>query len=209
MSIKRRFTDEEIEDLVKRCEGTTVGQLAREIGVNKNTLYSNINRYKKNKKYKEQIAEMRVRGMEMLDICKELKIGLEEGESILAAFEGREPNRILRKWTYEQKEQMYQMQRKGKTANEIAQVFNTTPMKVYKTIELHISQKRKNKAKKNAQIREEQECIAAENEILKPKPKKEKYKGPSIAELNKQAKMHNLTYGQYIAMKEMGLCQES
>ena len=53
------------------------------------------------------------------------------------------------------------------------------------------------------------ECAAAEKEILKPKPKKEKYKGPSIAELNKQAKMHNLTYGQYIAMKEMGLCQES
>ena len=36
-----------------------------------------------------------------------------------------------------------------------------------------------------------------------------KYKGPSIAELNKQAKMHNVSYGQYIAMKEMGLCQES
>ena len=208
MSIKRKFTNEEIEALVKRSKGISIGQLAREIGVNKSTLQSNINRYKKDKKHKEQVAEMKAKGMEMLDISKELDIGLEEVEGIIAALEGREPNRILRKWTYEQKEQMYQMQRKGKTANEIAQVFNTTPMKVYKTIELHISQKRKNKAKKNAQIREKKECIAAENEILKAKVR-EKYKGPSIAELNKQAKMHNLTYGQYIAMKEMGLCQES
>ena len=138
MSIKRKFTNEEIEALVKRSKGISIGQLAREIGVNKSTLQSNINRYKKDKKHKEQVAEMKAKGMEMLDISKELDIGLEEVEGIIAALEGREPNRILRKWTYEQKEQMYQMQRKGKTANEIAQVFNTTPMKVYKTIELHI-----------------------------------------------------------------------
>ena len=47
MSSKRKFTNEEIEALVKRSEGISIGQLAREIGVNKSTLQSNINRYKK------------------------------------------------------------------------------------------------------------------------------------------------------------------
>ena len=68
MSIKRRFTKEEIEALVKRSEGISIGQLAREIGVNKSTLQRNINRYKKDKKHKEQVAEMQAKGMEMLDI---------------------------------------------------------------------------------------------------------------------------------------------
>ena len=57
-------------------------------------------------------------------------------------------------------------------------------------------------------IQEKKECMSAAQANMITKPR-EKYKGPSIAELNKQAKMHNLTYGQYIAMKEMGLCQES
>ena len=141
MSIKRRFTNEEIEALVKRSEGISIGQLAREIGVNKSTLQSNINRYKKDKKHKEQVAEMQAKGMEMLDISKELDIGLEEVEGIIAALEGREPRMITRNWTSKQKEQMYKMHCKGMTANEIAKVFNTTEMKVSKTIESYITQK--------------------------------------------------------------------
>lgn len=204
MRNKRRFTNEEIEELVKRSEGISIGQLAREIGVNKSTLYSNINRYKKEQKYKKQVAEMKAEGMEMFDICKELNLGLEEGESILALIEDREPKRILRNWTSKQKEQMYKMQCKGMTANEIAKVFNTTEMKVFKTIESYITQKRKEKTKKKAK----KEYISSKQANMRTKPR-EKYKGPSIAELNKQAKKHNLSYGQYIAMKEMGLCQES
>ena len=91
MSSKRKFTNEEIEALVKRSEGISIGQLAREIGVNKSTLQSNINRYKKDKKHKEQVAEMQAKGMEMLGISKELNIGLEEVEGIIATLEGREP----------------------------------------------------------------------------------------------------------------------
>ena len=56
MRSKRKFTNEEIEALVKRSEGISIGQLAREIGANKRTLYSNINRYKKEQKYKKQVA---------------------------------------------------------------------------------------------------------------------------------------------------------
>ena len=201
MSIKRKFTNEEIEVLVKRSEGISIGQLAREIGVNKSTLQSNINRYKKDKKHKEQVAEMKTKGMEMLDISKELDIGLEEVEGIIAALEGREPRMITRNWTLEQKEQMYQMKCDNIPVSEIARVFNTTEMKVYKTIEMYV-------AKKNKKVKKKQESKYIPT--VKPKAKvREKYKGPSIAELNKQAKMKNLTYGQYIAMKEMGLCQES
>ena len=40
---------------------------------------------------------------------KELDIGLEEVEGIIAAIEGREPRMTTRNWTLEQKEQMYQM----------------------------------------------------------------------------------------------------
>lgn len=201
MRNKRRFTNEEIEELVKRSEGISIGQLAREIGVNKSTLQSNINRYKKDKKHKEQVAEMKAKGMEMLDISKELDIGLEEVEGIIAALEGREPRMITRNWTLEQKEQMYQMKCDNIPVSEIARVFNTTEMKVYKTIEMYV-------AKKNKKVKKKQESKYIPT--VKPKAKvREKYKGPSIAELNKQAKMHNLTYGQYIAMKEMGLCQES
>ena len=101
MRNKRRFTNEEIEELVKRSEEISIGQLAREIGVNKSTLQSNINRYKKDKKHKEQVAEMKAKGMEMLDISKELDIGLEEVEGIIAALEGREPRMITRNWTLE------------------------------------------------------------------------------------------------------------
>lgn len=201
MRNKRRFTNEEIEELVKRSEGISIGQLAREIGVNKSTLQSNINRYKKDKKHKEQVAEMKAKGMEMLDISKELDIGLEEVEGIIAALEGREPRMITRNWTLEQKEQMYQMKCDNIPVSEIARVFNTTEMKVYKTIEMYV-------AKKNKKVKKKQESKYIPT--VKPKAKvREKYKGPSIAELNKQAKMQNLTYGQYIAMKEMGLCQES
>ena len=203
MSIKRRFTKEELEELVRLSEEMPINQLARETKINKSTLYSNINRYKKEQKYKKQVAEMKAEGMEMFDICKELNLGLEEGESILALIEGREPKRILRNWTSKQKEQMYKMHCKGMTANEIAKVFNTTEMKVFKTIESYITQKRKEKTKKKAK----KEYISSKQASMITKPR-EKYKGPSIAELNKQAKMHNLTYGQYIAMKEM-LCQES
>lgn len=201
MRNKRRFTNEEIEELVKRSEGISIGQLAREIGVNKSTLQSNINRYKKDKKHKEQVAEMKAKGMEMLDISKELDIGLEEVEGIIAALEGREPRMITRNWTLEQKEQMYQMKCDNIPVSEIARVFNTTEMKVYKTIEMYV-------AKKNKKVKKKQESKYIPT--VKPKAKvREKYKGPSIAELNKQAKMQNLSYGQYIAMKEMGLCQES
>ena len=77
-------------------------------------------------------------------------------------------------------------------------------MKVFKTIESYITQKRKEKTKKKAK----KEYISSKQASMITKPR-EKYKGPSIAELNKQAKMHNVSYGQYIAMKEMGLCQES
>lgn len=153
MRNKRRFTNEEIEELVKRSEGISIGQLARETKINKSTLYSNINRYKKEQKYKKQVAEMKAEGMEMFDICRELNLGLEEGESILALIEGREPKRILRNWTSKQKEQMYKMRCKGMTANEIAKVFNTTEMKVFKTIESYITQKRKEKTKKKAKKR--------------------------------------------------------
>ena len=204
MSIKRRFTNEELEELVRLSEEMPINQLARETKINKSTLYSNINRYKKEQKYKKQVAEMKAEGMEMFDICRELNLGLEEGESILALIEGREPKRILRNWTSKQKEQMYKMQCKGMTANEIAKVFNTTEMKVFKTIESYITQKRKEKTKKKAK----KEYISSKQASMMTKPR-EKYKGQSIAELNKQAKMHNLSYGQYIAMKEMGLCQES
>ena len=204
MSIKRRFTNEELEELVRLSEVIPINQLARETKINKSTLYSNVNRYKKEQKYKKQVAEMKAEGMEMFDICRELNLGLEEGESILALIEGREPKRILRKWTSKQKEQMYKMRCKGMTANEIAKVFNTTEMKVFKTIESYITQKRKEKTKKKAK----KEYISSKQASMITKPR-EKYKGPSIAELNKQAKMHNLSYGQYIAMKEMGLCQES
>ena len=204
MSSKRRFTNEELEELVRLSEEMPINQLARETKINKSTLYSNINRYKKEQKYKKQVAEMKAEGMEMFDICRELNLGLEEGESILALIEGREPKRILRNWTSKQKEQMYKMQCKGMTANEIAKVFNTTEMKVFKTIESYITQKRKEKTKKKAK----KEYISSKQASMMTKPR-EKYKGQSIAELNKQAKMHNLSYGQYIAMKEMGLCQES
>ena len=201
MSSKRRFTNEEIEALVKRSEEISIGQLAREIGVNKSTLQSNINRYKKDNEHKEQVAEMKAKGMEMLDISKELNIGLEEVEGIIAALEGREPRMITRNWTLEQKEQMYQMKCDKIPVSEIARVFNTTEMKVYKTIEMYV-------AKKNKKVKKKQESKYIPT--VKPKAKvREKYNGPSIAELNKQAKMHNLSYGQYIAMKEMGLCQES
>jgi len=201
---KKKFTNEELEELARMSEGITIGQLARETKINKSTLYSNINRYKKEQKYKKQVAEMKAEGMDMFDICKELNLGLEEGESILALIEGREPKRILRNWTSKQKAQMYKMQCKGMTANEIAKVFNTTEMKVFKTIESYITHKRKEKTKKKAK----KEYISSKQASMITKPR-EKYKGPSIAELNKQAKMHNVSYGQYIAMKEMGLCQES
>lgn len=201
---KKKFTNEELEELVRLSEEIPINQLARETKINKSTLYSNINRYKKEQKYKKQVAEMKAEGMEMFDICRELNLGIEEGESILALIEGREPKRILRNWTSEQKEQMYKMQCKGMTANEIAKVFNTTEMKVFKTIESYITQKRKDKTKKKAK----KEYISSKQASMITKPR-EKYKGPSIAELNKQAKMHNVSYGQYIAMKEMGLCQES
>ena len=141
---------------------------------------------------------MKAEGMDMFDICKKLNLGLEEVEGIIAALEGREPRMITRNWTLEQKEQMYQMKCDNIPVSEIARVFNTTEMKVYKTIEMYV-------AKKNKKVKKKQESKYIPTVKLKAKVR-EKYNGPSIAELNKQAKMHNLTYGQYIAMKEMGLC---
>ena len=150
MSSKRKFTNEQLKALVKRSEEISIGQLAREIGVNKSTLQSNINRYKKDNEHKEQVAEMKAKGMEMLDISKELNIGLEEVEGIIATLEGREPRMITRNWTLEQKEQMYQMKCDNIPVSEIARAFNTTEMKVYKTIEMYV-------AKKNKKIKKKQE----------------------------------------------------
>lgn len=206
MSIKRRFTKEELDKLLRRSEETPIDELANELNMKRKALYKHIYAYKTELEFKKRFEEMLNQGKKINEICYELKIGLEEGEYFLALIEGRPQKKVKRKWSDEQKEKMYQLQCKGLTAREIAVIFDTTPTKIYSSIKFYKETKAIDWVEKN---KEKMECVAAEKEILKPKPKKEKYKGPSIAELNKQAKKHNLSYGQYIAMKEMGLCQES
>lgn len=237
MSNKRRFTNEEIEVLVKRSEEISIEALSRETKISRNTLYHSIGRYKKEKRLKKEISEMQEQGMEISDICKKLKIGLEEGEYILALIEGRKPKRVRRAWTEEQKQEIWKLQCNGVSPREIAIRFSTTPVKIYCILEKHrvklLAEVMKMKEEKatykeifektgltkeemerikgkirEQKIQEKKEYMSATQANMITKPR-EKYKGPSIAELNKQAKMHNLTYGQYIAMKEMGLCQES
>ena len=62
MSIKRRFTKEELDKLRRRSEETPIAEIANELNMNRKALYKHIYAYKTDLEFKKRFEEMLSQG---------------------------------------------------------------------------------------------------------------------------------------------------